>query len=134
MNEHDADFRATVVSSPTGGVSVTTTGVTIYPARFNVRIPQGRNWSLYVSWTFSDSPMTLTSYTGQFVARTVQGGTALLDITATMGTDYATIARTAAQTAALSFTRGWYNFNVTLGGTVTPLLEGFVDLDKSVMV
>lgn len=141
MNEHDADLRATVTTDPQTGVTVTSTGVTIYPGEMDFRIPQGRQWSMYVTWNHKGQVVdTSSGYTAQFVAREVQGGTALLDLSEsagiTLGASYITISRSAAQTAALSFVRAAYNLNVTqTSGTVTTaLLKGFVDLDKSVMV
>jgi len=138
LNEPDQALRATATTTADGGITVSSTGVTTLPALVDLSIPQGRNWTLYVTWQKNDMPMTLTGGTAQFVARTVQGGTALLDLSAgagvTLGAAYATITRSAAQTAALSFVRARYHFNVTVGGTVVPLLEGFLDLDKSVMV
>jgi len=138
MNDADMTLRATVSLSGDGGITVTTTGVTQLPGELNLRIPQGRDWDCYVTWYKGDKPVNMVGGTAQFVVRTVQGGTALLDLSGgagiTLDSRYMNINRTAAQTAALSFVRGRYNLNVTVGGHVLPLLEGFVDLDKSVMV
>ncbi|MGE0289055.1 MAG: hypothetical protein AB7I42_22980 [Bradyrhizobium sp.] len=139
MNDHDADLRALLTTDAESGVTVTTTSVSIYPARLNLRIPQGRDWSLYVTWMHKDSQVdTSSGYTAELTARTVQGGTALMSLTngsgITLGASFITINRTAAQTAALSFVRCWYNLNLILSSVKTPLLEGFIDLDKSVLV
>lgn len=138
MNDADMNLRASVSISGDGGITVTTTGVTQLPAELNLRIPQGRDWDCYVTWYKGDKPVVMTGGTAQFVVRAVQGGTALLDLSGgagiVMDARYMNITRTGAQTAALSFVRAKYNLNVTVGGHVIPLLEGFVDLDKSVMV
>lgn len=137
LNDPAVTLTATVTSTGDGGITVSTTGVTTSPASLDLSIPQGRDWSLYVTWKKNDMPVNLSGGTAQFVARTVQGGTALLDLSSgsgiTLGATYAKISRTAAQTSALSFVRARYNYNVTVAGTVIPLLEGFVDLEKSVM-
>lgn len=136
-NDPNAELRASVTVNPDTGVTVTTTGVTLYPGRLDVRIPQGRTWNLYATWIKDGAVVDTSAYTAQFVVRTVQGGSALVNLTngsgITMGTAYVTVAQGTAATSALAFTRGWYNFNVTTGGTTFPLLEGFADLEKSVM-
>lgn len=135
MNDRD-DLKATVTTTPDGGVIVSTTGATTTAGELHLDIPQGATWTLYVTWKRSDMPQSFSGGTATFTARTAPGATALISLTAgsgiTLGAQYATVSLTAAETAALAFTQAAYTFHVTLGGVTYPLLTGLVRLRKAV--
>lgn len=104
-------------------------------------IEQGRRLNIPVAW--SDERMGAldlsSGYTAQFQVRTQRDtGSALLSLTHSSGITLAaaapniTIAITAAQSAALTFSRAWYELAVThtASTTVQRLLHGACELSR----
>jgi len=143
MAEYRENSMPIVTISRDGGIKVQRGTTTQLPGFRDIEIIQGSSWTLPVSVISpgQSTPMNLSTYTAQFIARAGAGGSAYISLTesagitlATSGTNL-TVALTAAQTAALSFTRAQYELNVTSASTVTiPVLSGNVDFNKTMLV
>lgn len=112
-------------------------------AEYNFTIEQGATFSKVITWSDSNGALIdLTSYTAAMKARVNKSDSATViissggsqNLTITLGGALGTItlAMTAAQTAALSFDKAYYDLELTLSGTVTRLLKGIITLDKEV--
>ena len=112
---------------------------------YDFTIYQGADWNITLTWIANGSVVDVTSYHAHLQARpsyASQSSTIFIDISdqtsgitlgGTAGT--ITLALTAAQTAALSFTQASYDLKLTSGsGAVTRLLQGSISLSPEVTV
>ena len=110
-------------------------------ARYDFTIEQGVTYSKTIYYYDADGDLVdLTSYSARMKARRDKSDTtAVIDstdnLTITLGGAAGTItlSMTAAQTAALSFNKAYYDLEVVDGSSnVTRLLEGIITLNKEV--
>lgn len=109
-------------------------------ARLDLVIVQGADWSERITWVDdTQQPVDLSGYTAALVIKqTHTAATALVSLTQGAGIGLTAtppnivLARTAAQTASLSFVRAVYGLELTTGGVVTRLCSGVVTLSKEV--
>lgn len=107
-------------------------------ARHDVDIDQGATWTLTIVYeTEAGVPIPLTGYTAKCQVRDAPAGSALyLDLTPTVTAleGRVDVVATAAQTAGLTFERGFYDVVITNStGTVkTRLVQGQVTLVRGV--
>ena len=124
------------------GIAVTKTTNQLYAARLDFDIPQGVTFSLPITYIDdTEAPVDLSGHTASMKIRTHWDTTAALETLTdsdgitltTSGPQNITIARTAAETAAYTFTRAVYDLElIDAASAVTRLLEGFVTLRKEV--
>ena len=108
----------------------------------NFCIEQGINWNPTITWKDSNSVYIITSgYTADMQVRAGRNSSAILvelstsngRITVTGASGLFSLSLTAAETRALDFDTGVYDFEVTsAAGIVYRLLEGNVTLSKEV--
>ncbi len=108
----------------------------------NFCIEQGIDWTKQITWKDSNSVYIITSgYTADMQVRARKDSSAILlelsttnsGITVTGASGLFTLSLTAAETRALNFDTGVYDFEVTsAAGIVYRLLEGNVTLSKEV--
>lgn len=116
--------------------------MTTEPANYNLVIYQGANLNQQFIWKdSSDALVNLTGYTARMMARThVDAPTPFITLTTenggiTLGGAAGTITllMTAAATAALTDTVGFYDLElVSGGGTVTRFLQGIVTVSREI--
>lgn len=105
-------------------------------ARYNLKVKRGATMDKQFLWSTGGVPNDLTGYTAKFQIRgRVEDTETLLELTTGAGitlnsptTGYVRIQRTAAQTLALTFSRGWYGVSLirTSDGFTKVLIEGDV--------
>jgi len=146
MSQYEEQLRATVKLTPAGGVQVSRALSTNLAGYLDLLVPQGKQWSLYVTMFLpgSSQPMDLSSgYTAALTARPAPAATAVISLTSSAGITLSngsgggniTISVLGSATAAYSFVQAGYDLTVTLtsGTVVTPVLTGLVQLEKSVL-
>ena len=109
-------------------------------AEYNFTIEQGANLSIVFTWYDSNNELVdLNSYTGRLKAKINKSDTAtVIDSTAnetlTLGGVLGTVTwtMTAAQTAALTFNKAYYDIELILSGVVTRFMEGMITNSKEV--
>lgn len=119
--------------------------MTSIPGNYDLTIVQGAD--LDITMTYKDSAgvaINLTGYTARMKIRPAVGGAELVSLTdggaangITLGGAAGTIRiqRTAALTAAYTFTRGKYDLEIVSGaGVVTRLVEGNVQVLQEITV
>lgn len=113
-------------------------------AKYDLALEQGATFVRTFTWTNPDTtPVDLTGATAHLQIRTGVANivnTTLLDLTQGSGITLGgtagtiTITFTASQTASLTVAKAQYDLYVTIGSTVTRLLEGSVTIDPTVTV
>lgn len=108
--------------------------------KVNLTIEQGATYDKSWTWKVGKPllPVDMTSYTGHMQIRpTIDSPTILLDLSTgaglTLGSDgVVRIFIDAVTTAALSFTKAYYDLEVSSGGVVRRLMQGTVTLAPNV--
>lgn len=108
--------------------------------QYNFTIEQGATFSRVITFKDSDgSPIDLTNYTAQLIAKEKTTGVEILNLTTENGgitiggvAGTITLSMSAAETGDLNFDCGVYDLELIHASVVTRLLQGTVELSREV--
>lgn len=110
-------------------------------ASYDIEIEKGATFSLVLTWKDENgSPIDLTGYSAKMQVRSSPTATDVITEFSTTNARIAlggsagtiTLSMTAADTAAITKTKGVYDLELISGSTVTRLLEGSILFDAAV--